>query len=367
VLLRNNTFSGVQYRSDPAILAWETGNELAFSNSHPPASWTLDVARHIKSLSPLASQLVIDGTHSKYGWPAEVFQGGDVDGFTGHYYPLSVSDAVPVGNWVGVAICGVIGISAIFLLGFHRKIEERIPKPHRRTFLITTTSLLLASLTGLALLAWHIYTLITVPLSTQFLNDMSTIQSRNASKLFFVGEFGLRPLSELSGLLAAVLAEPACLGALMWSLRSRSSKGGFFTHKEQDGYAAYHWPGLPGNPPGFPADSVEVNDLVRTYAARIRGVGVEELPVPGTPTNLAVSLNGGRAELRWRGSTGARQYSIERGPVAGGNWTVLASGVLETQGWEEPGFVDPAPVSGVGYRVRAENEAGESGWSAVAR
>ncbi len=54
VINRRNTLTGVAYRDDTAILAWETGNELK-----APASWTSQVAAFIKSIDP--NHLVIDG------------------------------------------------------------------------------------------------------------------------------------------------------------------------------------------------------------------------------------------------------------------------------------------------------------------
>ncbi len=56
VINRVNTVTGVRYRDDKAILAWETGNEL-----HSPPEWTRQIAAYIKSLDP--QHLVLDGTH----------------------------------------------------------------------------------------------------------------------------------------------------------------------------------------------------------------------------------------------------------------------------------------------------------------
>ena len=42
---------------DPAILAWETGNEL----QNVPADWTTDIANYIKGLAP--RQLTMDGSY----------------------------------------------------------------------------------------------------------------------------------------------------------------------------------------------------------------------------------------------------------------------------------------------------------------
>ncbi|MGD9159288.1 MAG: cellulase family glycosylhydrolase [Desulfobacteraceae bacterium] len=54
---RTNTITGVKYRNDRALLAWETGNELT---STP--EWVSDIAAYIKSLDP--NHLIIDGVHS---------------------------------------------------------------------------------------------------------------------------------------------------------------------------------------------------------------------------------------------------------------------------------------------------------------
>lgn len=57
VLNRKNTITGVVYKDDPTIMAWETGNEL----ENPP-EWGIEIARYIKSIDP--KHLLIDGFHS---------------------------------------------------------------------------------------------------------------------------------------------------------------------------------------------------------------------------------------------------------------------------------------------------------------
>ncbi len=57
VVDRTNTFTGVPYKNDKAILCWETGNEL-----QSPPDWTSEIAAYIKSLDQ--NHLVLDGFHS---------------------------------------------------------------------------------------------------------------------------------------------------------------------------------------------------------------------------------------------------------------------------------------------------------------
>ncbi len=54
VVTRVNSRTGIAYKDDPTILAWETGNELA-----SPHEWTSKIAAYIKQLD--ANHLVLDG------------------------------------------------------------------------------------------------------------------------------------------------------------------------------------------------------------------------------------------------------------------------------------------------------------------
>jgi mannan endo-1,4-beta-mannosidase len=93
VVNRTNSLTGLPYREDPAILCWETGNEL-----QSPPSWTRDIAAFIKRLD--TNHLVMDGYHSteirneSLAIPA-------VDIVTTHHYPggnKSFADLVRA-NW----------------------------------------------------------------------------------------------------------------------------------------------------------------------------------------------------------------------------------------------------------------------------
>jgi len=58
LITRVNTITGVAFRNDPAILGWETGNELDC-----PYSWTREIAATIRSLD--TNHLVIEGTNRR--------------------------------------------------------------------------------------------------------------------------------------------------------------------------------------------------------------------------------------------------------------------------------------------------------------
>lgn len=79
VINRTNTYTGVKYKDDRAILAWETGNELQC-----PDEWTREIARYIKSLDQ--NHLVVDGFFSSV-LRDESIENPYVDIVTTHHYP----------------------------------------------------------------------------------------------------------------------------------------------------------------------------------------------------------------------------------------------------------------------------------------
>jgi len=78
VLNRTNTITGVKYRDDKAVLAWQFGNELAFA----PAPWLSEMAAYIKSQAP--HQLVAETVH-RPGRPMTIDP--NIDLVTRHLYP----------------------------------------------------------------------------------------------------------------------------------------------------------------------------------------------------------------------------------------------------------------------------------------
>jgi len=77
LLTRVNTVTGVAYRDDPAIMAWESGNELAAD----PEEWVCGLAAYVKELAP--HQLFLDG---HCGPRAQPLADPAVDILCNHYY-----------------------------------------------------------------------------------------------------------------------------------------------------------------------------------------------------------------------------------------------------------------------------------------
>lgn len=82
VLNRTNTVTGRQYKDEPAILAWETGNELGgYSQEKFPQEWTADIAAHIKSID--TNHLVMDG---RFQVNEASLEDNNIDIISNHYY-----------------------------------------------------------------------------------------------------------------------------------------------------------------------------------------------------------------------------------------------------------------------------------------
>ncbi len=78
VVNRVNTVTGIRYRDDKAILAWETGNEL-----HSPPAWTKQIVAQIQSLD--SQHLVLDGTHREVLLPSSL-EDSNIDLVQTHHY-----------------------------------------------------------------------------------------------------------------------------------------------------------------------------------------------------------------------------------------------------------------------------------------
>ena len=78
VINRKNSYTGVAYKDDKAILAWETGNELL-----PPFSWTREIAAYIKSLDK--NHLLLEGVHTK-DVSQEAIDDPNLDILSTHHY-----------------------------------------------------------------------------------------------------------------------------------------------------------------------------------------------------------------------------------------------------------------------------------------
>ena len=88
IVNRVNTYTGVPFKQDKAILGWETGNELEPTTYE----WTRTIAAYIKSLDK--NHLVLEGTHSKVV-SDEALADTNIDVVSTHHY-VPASQMIPL-------------------------------------------------------------------------------------------------------------------------------------------------------------------------------------------------------------------------------------------------------------------------------
>jgi len=87
---RKNTYTGITYRDDPTILAWQPGNELR----EAPIEWERDIAHYIKSLD--MNHLIIS-SNDEHGVEPDRAAISEIDILSRHCYPFFGSFSFP--NW----------------------------------------------------------------------------------------------------------------------------------------------------------------------------------------------------------------------------------------------------------------------------
>lgn len=105
VLNRVNTYTGIAYKDDPTILAWELGNEL----NGAPVEWVEEISGFIKSLD--GNHLVAHG--KQFQLDRDMLNIPSVDILDVHYYPADheklLADALEVEQAGKVYIAGEFG------------------------------------------------------------------------------------------------------------------------------------------------------------------------------------------------------------------------------------------------------------------
>lgn len=175
------------------------------------------------------------------------------------------------------------------------------------------------------------------------------------------------PPAALRALFDEIIAD-GTVGANWWAIRFHNRDGGFYKHSDRGSkFEDLNWPGFPdesGNLPEVTRER-ELLDILREYAARIQGQATPAVPeIPAAPTLLPATDTG---HLAWRGSTGAREYEIQRAAAVDGPWTSLVTGLGDHLATYTPLYCDSTTQPGERYfyRVVARNVAGASAPSNV--
>ena len=197
LLNRVNTLTGVAYKNDPAVLAWQLGNELCIGELQnwaatnyrqtPPSSWAREMANHIRGID--SNHLIMDGY-----WSNRANYGG---------------------NWDD----SLLGIRYLDIMNVHYYGGES-----------------------------------STAVDTEYSRRMAGNANNafNSGKAAIIDEFGIarRRIMQLvqNAISTTTGAEKYLAGVLMWSIRSQSSRGGALVHNEYAGFVSYQWPGYTQGP-----------------------------------------------------------------------------------------------------------------------
>ncbi|WP_348261467.1 hypothetical protein P8935_16885 [Telmatobacter sp. DSM 110680] len=303
VLNHRNAITGVLYRDDPAILAWENCNMCGIlsmfthGNLADVAKWSETIGEHIKSIDH--RHLYLDTT-GIFRNDAEILNNPSVDAFAFEEYP----------HWDTI-----LGIT------FQHTTAETIAR------------------------------------------DAATVVKHD--KVFIVNEFGWDKTDwatpdDLKHVLDSFAHNPDISGDGFWALQGHLDDFGFqpipadtsdpaFATKGESGewWALYY--------SGRKTLVMSAEDMagraqqLRAHAYEMSGVPLPKHAVPPPPVIGSTVLGG---LLTWRGSAGATRYSIESMAPGTSQWKLVCDRCATD---EQGQWIDPHPMLGAHYRITAYN------------
>lgn len=315
LLNRVNTYTGVAYKNDPAILGWETCNTCVIQGpKEAVVSWVLRLAAFIKSIDK--NHLVIDDSGLlRMTPPGTYMPSKDVDALCSQYYPY-----------------------------WDRKMGAQLKIDSSPASLV---------------------------------KDAKASADHNLP--YIACEFGWDQANwatkeQLETFLNAAQNDPHIAGALFWNLEA---------HASDHGWMPVHGPAAPGLKsadedlvPGGDwwafyytgrntrwnngDDMAARGQSLRSFAYAMSGRPVPPLGVPNAP--VITSIDSGL--VRWRGSVGAKDYSVELARSPDGPWTVGCDRCAndESGQWQDPSL----QTGPVWYRIVPFNADGAAGSSSQA-
>jgi mannan endo-1,4-beta-mannosidase len=305
VLNHRNAITGIRYRDDPTIMAWENCNMCGlvtlFAHANPAAisAWSETIGKHIKQVD--RHHLYLDTT-GMFRTDPGIVDNPSIDLVAFEEYP----------HWDAA-----FGVP----LGFPPTTAETFSK-------------------DAAIVTGH-------------------------GKVFIVNEFGWdrtnwKSAADLQTLLDTIAHDPNISGDGFWALQAHLDNFGFqpipadshdrqFAEEGECGewWALYY--------PGIKTLDMTAHDMrdraqqLRTHAYVMSGVPVPRHAVPPAPQVTSIVVGG---LIAWRGSAGAMQYTVERKDAASNEWQTICDQCATDS--DDP-WVDPHPTSGAQYRVTAFN------------
>lgn len=192
----------------------------------------------------------------------------------------------------------------------------------------------------------------------------------SGNKALMYTELGWRTGEKLGEFLETALSYPEFAGGCVWSLSMHNRDGGQYRHgtpaEVADKWVTYNYPGFDNYRVYQPMQEAYLFNKVRELAYGLKCETIPQLPAPKAPKMLPVT---DVKDIRWRGSTGASGYDIERAESENGPWTLIGENIEDNvRVWKGAKlFSDQTAEEGKTYyyRVKAKNAYGESEWSNV--
>jgi mannan endo-1,4-beta-mannosidase len=305
VLNHRNRFTGVMYKDDPTIMAWENCNMcglipmLSHGNVAEVAAWSETIGEHIKQVDRRHLYLDTSGIFPVY---PKIVENASTDLVAFEEYPhWNAAFSVPAG----------------------------LPP------------------TSVAVIEQH----------------AAAVTGRG--KVFIVNEYGWdrtnwASSAELQGLLDAMLHDPNISGDGFWALQAHVDNFGFQPIPADSHDATFAVNGECGEwwalyYPGVKTLAMSAEDmgaraqLLRSHAYAMAGLAVPKHAVPPAPEITSVVVGG---LIAWRGSAGAMRYTIERYDAATKTWQTVCDKCATDA--DDP-WADPHAAMGAHYRVTAFN------------
>jgi hypothetical protein len=199
---------------------------------------------------------------------------------------------------------------------------------------------------------------------------------RAAGKPYIVYEYGwdvtdfpTRP--SLSGFLATLRADPEIAGDAFWALEAHADGHGWMPIPadtsdpviaqtgESGQWWAMYYTGV-GTLVMSASDMAARAQIIRSHDYAMDGVRRPRHAIPPPPvvTSAVYSPGLGGVRVYWRGSAGARNYSVQRAPASSGPWTTPCKRCATDL---DDGYLDPGAAKTSWYRVIPYNLDGRAG------